>query len=117
MPQGTDDLYLEHCQIGYTSRPANLNGIRSAYAIYMIGDSMGPRYRAGWLLHVNPFKPPIRGRDVVVYQEGQPVLIKEFVEWTQDTLVLRQLCPPETIRVSRDQVREVHLVVGVDQEA
>jgi hypothetical protein len=29
---------------------------------------------------------------------------------------LRQLNPPETLRIRRDQVRECHLVVGADQE-
>ena len=33
-----------------------------------------------------------------------------------DALVLRQLNPPEDLRVSRDAVLECHLVVGVDQE-
>jgi transcriptional regulator with XRE-family HTH domain len=114
---GTDqEMFLEDGPIGYTPRPANLSGVRSAYAIYMVGDSMEPRYEPGWLLHVNPFKPPIRGRDVVVYKEGQAVLIKQFVGWEGDTLILRQLNPPDTLRIPRDQVRECHLVVGTDQE-
>ena len=114
---GTDqEMFLEDGPIGYTPRPANLGGVRSAYAIYMVGDSMEPRYEPGWLLHVNPFKPPTRGRDVVVYKEGQAVLIKQFVGWDGDTLVLHQLNPPDTLRIPRDQVRECHLVVGADQE-
>jgi transcriptional regulator with XRE-family HTH domain len=114
---GTDqEMFLEDGPIGYTSRPSNLGGVRSAYAIYMVGDSMEPRYEPGWLLHVNPFKPPTRGRDVVVYKEGQSVLIKQFVAWDGETLVLRQLNPPETLRIPREQVRECHLVVGTDQE-
>ena len=110
------EMFLEDGPIGYTARPANLGGVRSAYAIYMVGDSMEPRYEPGWLLHINPFKPPTRGRDVVVYKEGQAVLIKQFVGWEGDTLVLRQLNPPETLRIPREQVRECHLVVGADQE-
>src|SRR5580692_8200656 len=114
---GTDqEMFLEDGPIGYTPRPANLSGVRSAYAIYMVGDSMEPRYEPGWLLHVNPFKPPIRGRDVVIYKEGQAVLIKQFVGWEGDALVLRQLNPPATLRVPRGEVRECHLVVGSDQE-
>jgi phage repressor protein C with HTH and peptisase S24 domain len=114
---GSDqEMFLEDGPIGYTPRPANLNGVRSAYAIYMVGDSMEPRYEPGWLLHVNPFKPPIRGRDVVVYKEGQAVLIKQFVGWEGDTLILRQLNPADTLKIPRDQVRECHLVVGADQE-
>jgi phage repressor protein C with HTH and peptisase S24 domain len=110
------EMFLADGPIGYTPRPANLDGIRGAYAIYMVGDSMEPRYEQGWLLHVNPFKPAIRGRDVVVYKSDQAVLIKQFVRWDNDTLILRQLNPPEELRVRRGEVLECHLVVGVDQE-
>jgi len=110
------EMFLEDGPIGYTSRPANLSDVRAAYAIYMVGDSMEPRYEPGWLLHVNPFKPPTRGRDVVVYKLGQVVLIKQFVGWEGNTLVLRQLNPPQTLRIPRTEVRECHLVVGADQE-
>jgi phage repressor protein C with HTH and peptisase S24 domain len=113
---GTDQEMFLQDEIGYTPRPANLSGVRAAYAIYMVGDSMEPRYEQGWLLHVNPFKPPIRGRDVVVHKAGQVVLIKQFVGWEGDTLVLRQLNPPDTLRIPRGEVRECHLVVGADQE-
>jgi hypothetical protein len=44
------------------------------------------------------------------------VLIKQFVGWNDDVLVLRQLNPEETLRIGRGDVSEYHLVVGVDQE-
>jgi phage repressor protein C with HTH and peptisase S24 domain len=109
-------MFLADGPIGYTARPANLNGVRGGYAIYMVGDSMEPRYEQGWLLHVNPFKPPIRGRDVVVYKKDNAVLIKQFVRWEADALVLRQLNPEGELRVPKGEVAECHLVVGVDQE-
>jgi phage repressor protein C with HTH and peptisase S24 domain len=77
---------------------------------------MEPRYQQGWLLHVNPFKPPIRGRDVVVYKQDKSVLIKQFLRWDGDALVLRQLNPDSELRIPRGEVGECHLVVGVDQE-
>jgi phage repressor protein C with HTH and peptisase S24 domain len=110
------EMYLADGPIGYTPRPANLAGVRGAYAIYMVGDSMEPRYEPGWLLHVNPFKPPMRGRDVVVYKRGNAVLIKQFLGWDGDTLVLRQLNPPLELRFPRAEVLEFHLIVGTDQE-
>jgi phage repressor protein C with HTH and peptisase S24 domain len=113
---GEQQMFLEDGPIGYTARPANLAGVRGAYAIYMVGDSMEPRYLAGWLLHVNPFKPPTRGRDVVVYKTDHAVLIKQFVSWSDDTLVLHQFNPDAELRVARNEVAECHLVVGVDQE-
>src|SRR5213076_311531 len=111
------EMFLADGPIGYTPRPSNLSGVRGAYAIYMVGDSMEPRYQPGWLLHVNPFKPPTRGRDVVVYKEGDAVLIKQFVGWDGDTLVLHQLNPAQAISNARGEIRECHLVVGADQES
>ncbi len=113
---GEQRMFLEDGPIGHTPRPANLSGVRDAYAIYMVGDSMEPRYEQGWLLHVNPFKPPTRGRDVVVYKTDQAVLIKTFIGWSDDTLTLHQLNPDATLRIPRGEVVECHLVVGVDQE-
>jgi len=110
------EMFLADGPIGYTPRPANLAGVRAAYAIYMVGDSMAPRYEPGWLLHVNPFKPPTRGRDVVVFKKGNAVLIKQFVGWERDELLLRQLNPEETLRIPRGDVVECHLIVGADQE-
>ena len=113
---GDQEMFLEDGPIGYTARPSNLSGVRGAYAIYMIGDSMEPRYQQGWLLHVNPFKPAIRGRDVVVYKKDKAALIKQFAGWEKDALLLRQLNPAREIKVPREEVAEIHLVVGVDQE-
>jgi phage repressor protein C with HTH and peptisase S24 domain len=113
---GEQAMFLGDGPIGYTPRPTNLAGVRDAYAIYMIGDSMEPRYEQGWLLHVNPFKPPTRGRDVVVYKRNQAVLIKQFLRWDSEALVLRQLNPPLELRIARVDVEECHLIVGVDQE-
>ena len=113
---GDQEMFLEDGAIGYTPRPSNLSGVRGAYAIYMIGDSMEPRYQQGWLLHVNPFKPPTRGRDVVVYKKDKAALIKQFAGWEKDALLLRQLNPAREIKVPREEVAEIHLVVGVDQE-
>ena len=113
---GEQEMFLGDGPIGYTPRPTNLVGVRDAYAIYMLGDSMEPRYEQGWLLHVNPFKPPIRGRDIVLYKTNDAVLIKQFVRWDSDALILRQLNPPLELRIPREEVRDCHLVVGVDQE-
>ena len=113
---GEQEMFLGDGPIGYTPRPTNLAGVRDAYAIYMIGDSMEPRYEQGWLLHVNPFKPPIRGRDIVLYKTNDAVLIKQFVRWDSNALILRQLNPPIELRIPREEVRDCHLVVGVDQE-
>lgn len=102
--------------IGYTPRPHNLSGVRNAYAIYMAGEQLAPRYEPGWLLHVHPFKPPTCGRDVVVWKKDQTMIITQFVGWDGDMLLLRQLNPRESLRVPHGDIAACHLVVGVDQE-
>jgi phage repressor protein C with HTH and peptisase S24 domain len=111
---GEQRLSLE--EAGYTPRPANLAGVRAAYAVYMVGDHLAPRYEEGWLLHVHPFKPPTRGRDVVVMKTDHSVMIEQFVGWENDKLVLRQLNPEQMLSIPRDDVAACHLIVGVDQE-
>jgi phage repressor protein C with HTH and peptisase S24 domain len=102
--------------VGYTARPANLTGVRDAYAIYMTGDAMEPRYMQGWLLHVHPSKPPTRGRDVVVTKSDSTVMVRQYVGWDHDTLVLLLLHPEQMLRIQRQEVVACHLIVGVDQE-
>jgi len=86
------------------------------YALYMVGRSMSPRYEPGWLLHINPGRPPISGRDIVIYKRNSEVLIKQFVERTSTELVLKQLNPEETLRLPLSDVAEFHLIVGSDEE-
>jgi hypothetical protein len=111
-----DELVLAELPVGQAARPPNLSGVRDAYAIYMVGDVMQPRYEQGWLLNVNPFKPPTTGRDVVVVKQGNAALISQFVRWDGNELVLRQLNPPHEFRIPREEVLSCHLIVGVDQE-
>jgi phage repressor protein C with HTH and peptisase S24 domain len=111
------ELVLSDDPVGFTPRPANLRGVREAYAVYMVGDAMEPRYEQGWLLHVNPFKPPSRGRDVVVLKGQQRILIAQLVREEGDALVLRRFNPPEELRIRREDVLGCHTIVGVDQEA
>jgi len=109
-------MFLEDGPIGYTRRPSSLSDVRDGYAIYMVGDSMSPRYEPGWLLHVNPYKPPKAGRDVVVTLIDNVVLVKTYRGYSDTDLLLEQMNPAEDIRLDRSMVRDVHLIVGVDQE-
>ena len=52
--------------IEMTSRPPNLAGAAQAYAVYVTGSSMEPRYFPGELVHVHPGKPVSIGDFVLV---------------------------------------------------
>jgi transcriptional regulator with XRE-family HTH domain len=106
----------EEAPVGFTPRPPNLAAVRDAYAVYVENETMAPRYRPGWLLHVHPYKPPTSGRDVVVCTTDGTMLIQQLDGWNGDVLVLRQLNPEGARGVPRENLVACHLVVGVDQE-
>jgi phage repressor protein C with HTH and peptisase S24 domain len=111
------EMFLEDGPVGHTLRPPSLTGVKGAYAIYNMGDSMSPRYEAGWLLHVNPFKPPAPGRDVVVLKRNNAVLIKQLVRRAKGRIVLRSYNRDyKDVEIDEKDVVSVHLIVGADQE-
>ena len=112
--QGGSDgnLVLDENAIDWTFRPADLQGVKDAFAVYVTGDSMVPKYGDGDLAYVHPRKPPRSDRFVLVETRDHSGFIKQFVGWEDGVLVLRQFNPAEEIRLARPDVRRVMLVIG-----
>jgi phage repressor protein C with HTH and peptisase S24 domain len=109
------EMFLTDGPIDYIARPHSLLHVRDAYSIYMIGDSMTPRFRPGQLLHVNPYKPAQAGAGVVATKTDNVVLIKEFVRRTDTVLFLKQYNPPAELKYPLAEIRDLHTVVGLDE--
>jgi phage repressor protein C with HTH and peptisase S24 domain len=97
--------------------PSSLWGVRNAYAVYVSGDSMEPRYYAGETIFVNPHIPARQGDFVVVQiieepEEPPAGYIKQFVSVSGDTLRLRQFNPAKDMHFPRARVVSVHKIVG-----
>ena len=103
----------------YVERPPSLAAARNAYAVYVQGDSMSPRFEAGWLLHINPTRPVRRGDNVVVQikaaDEHAPPLayIKTFEATTPTKLMLSQFNPKIELEWPLENVVSIHRVVGI----
>lgn len=108
-------------QIGRVFAPPQLVGVKGAYAVYVYGDSMEPRYFAGEVVWLHPYTP-VRQGDFVVAQVGGDVeadglegYVKQFVSRTGSGLTLRQLNPPEgeeeLLRFPEQRVFSVHKIV------
>jgi phage repressor protein C with HTH and peptisase S24 domain len=95
--------------------PPGLVGVREAYAVYVSGDSMEPRYYAGEVLFVNPRLPVRRGDFVVVqvHYEGEDMprgYVKRFVRMNDSGLVLAQFNPVKELRFDSAKVVSVHRI-------
>jgi phage repressor protein C with HTH and peptisase S24 domain len=96
--------------------PPSLQGVPDAYAVYVVGDSMEPRYFAGEAVFVNP-RLPVRRGDFVVAQiavePGEPphAYVKRFVARDARTLRLEQFNPKKTLEFPVARVITVHRII------
>lgn len=104
--------------IDRVARPPHLAGARDAYALFVRGTSMEPRYVAGELLYVHPGRPVTPECFVVIqfFRENDgptPVAwVKQFVRQDSKCVTLRQFNPSKMLKVPSEQVRAIHRIVG-----
>jgi phage repressor protein C with HTH and peptisase S24 domain len=111
-------------QLGDALTPPSLEGVRNAYAVYIHGTSMEPRFEPGEIVYVNPNRPVRSGQYVVAQlvdpaegEDGTPfAFVKRFISMNGRELRLEQLNPPEgedrMLTFPRETVVSVHLIVG-----
>lgn len=112
--QGGSDgnMTMNDSAIDWTFRPADLQGVKDAFAVFVTGESMLPKYKNQDLAYVHPTKRILKGRFVLVETTDHSGFIKQFVRWEGDTLILRQYNPAQEIRLDRQDVLRVMLVIG-----
>src|SRR3546814_4605937 len=66
-----EETLVEDGVVGYARRPPSIDSNRKSYALYITGESMEPRYRAGDLVYVDPRRAPSIGDDVIVQLVGE----------------------------------------------
>jgi len=103
--------------IDLVERPASLRDVPNAYAVYVVGTSMVPRYNPGEVVHVHPGKPVTLGAYVLLQRRGKrgepPVaVIKRLAKRTGAKVVLEQYNPPDLIEITNSDIVSMHRVVG-----
>jgi phage repressor protein C with HTH and peptisase S24 domain len=99
-------------------RPANLAGAKDAYAVYISGTSMEPRYMPGELVHIHPGRPITIGAYVLIQKRskttGEPPLavIKRLVRRSGSKITFSQHNPEKTFEIKADEILSMHRVVG-----
>lgn len=119
---GDDDTEVEQTLfeptqiIRYITRPRALSDARDAYAIYVEGESMYPRFGPGEMAVVDPRIPPRIGDDVIVQlsengdDEIHAILIKRLVRRSASFVELEQFNPPATFRIDANRVKRLHRI-------
>jgi len=99
----------------YVERPASLAGSTNAFALYVDGDSMEPRYFAGEVLFVNPNRPLTKNCFVAVELTDGRGLIKQFLRRNDDQVVLHQFNPAKDIKLSAKDIKNIYRIVAAGE--
>lgn len=115
---GSDGEFLFNGnELAYINTPPFLKGVAGAYAVYVAGESMEPRYLAGETVFVHPTKP-VRSGDFVVIQlragdgEAPHGFIKQFISRDSRRVKVRQFSPAKTVEFAADRIVSIHKIVG-----
>lgn len=115
---GSEALLLNDGEVvERVTRPSLLAGATQAYAVYMTGDSMEPRYQAPELLYVNPARPVTSDCYVVVQKANGEALVRRFTRRNDRFVVLEQLNPRAEIQIPPEEVTAIHRIVGSVEHA
>ena len=104
--------------VDYVSRPPPLAGATRAYAVYVVGSSMEPRYYAGELVYIHPDKPVTTGSFVLVQIRPEidgdvpRAIMKRLVRRTANKVTLEQFNPAKEIDIKASDIMSLHRIVG-----
>lgn len=117
--QGASDWFSWTGEIvDHIPRPPQVAGATQAYAVYVVGSNMEPRYYAGETLYVHPGKPITAGAFVLVQlnpdAEGRApkTSMKRFVRRTATKMTFEQFSPSKHIDLKVSDILSIHRIVG-----
>ena len=113
------EFQLVEGPIDHAPRPAGIPAAKDVYALYVVGDSMFPRYKPGTRIYVSPHRLPLIGDDVVIqiHEEDGSVraMVKTLVRQTSTKYVLEQYNPKGTMEIAKAHNVFVHRVFETNE--
>ncbi len=101
--------------IDHIERPSLMRAAPSAYAVYVVGESMEPRYYAGEIAYVNPTRPVRKGDFVIVQMldgDDRSAIIKRYISSNDKHVFVEQLNPSRKMQLPKKIIVGVHFVQG-----
>lgn len=102
--------------IDHIDRPPFLLSATNAYSVYVVGESMFPRFKSGEILYIDPALPLKRASDCIIQlADGLKLtcIVKEYVKTDETYVFVRQLNPDKEISLSKTEVTSIHMVRGI----
>ncbi len=111
---------VETSPIDFVRRPPGIGEARDIYALYVVGDSMSPRFEEGELIYVSERRPARVGDYVVVQTIDETdgtvhAYCKRLLRRADRDLLLEQLNPAAEISLPLRTVRAVHRILTLNE--
>jgi phage repressor protein C with HTH and peptisase S24 domain len=101
--------------IAQIGRPPALEDVDDAYAVYVRGESMEPRFFNGDPLFVHPRQAPNPGDAVIIQtyngRDLPAVFVKTFLRMQKDQIICKQYNPPQDFVFDKRDVLAMHRVI------
>lgn len=113
-------VHAEPQIIDWAPCPPGVTDVRDAYALWVMNDSMKPRFRHGDIVFIEPHRAVRPGDDVVIQirpadSNTVETWIKEFVGYRGDDIVAWQHNPPQEVIFKRSQVAEMQRIIPINE--
>ena len=115
---GPDGMVIRYEAIDWIDRPAALSGMKDAFAFYVVGDSMSPRYDEGERVLVEAPRPGRPGDDLlIILANGDDevefaAMVKRLVRQNSQEMVVQQFNPPKEFAIERTRIKQVFPIRG-----
>ncbi|MCJ2067807.1 helix-turn-helix domain-containing protein [Methylobacterium sp. J-030] len=103
--------------IDYAPRPPGIEGKKDVFVVYIVGDSMAPRFEDGDPAYIDPHRRP-KARDYVVVElkseddgEAGDAFVKRLVRRSGGKVVVEQHNPPKELVFDEADIARVHRVI------
>lgn len=105
--------------VDWVRRPPALAGAKHAYALFVEGISMEPRFQPGDLIFIHPDRPPRVGDAVVVQSQNGPhspieAMIGFLRRRTERSVIISKLNPESEIELKTEHIRAIHKVLSTN---
>lgn len=117
---GPGEIIRSADPVDWWPRPIEVQHVKGAYGMYIVGDSMAPEFEPGHVAVVNPNLPHVGGKSYIFYGEDEAgqarATVKRLRRATGDTWFVTQHNPPAgqkaDFTLSRKVWAAAHRIVG-----
>lgn len=116
-PSHSGEFYFNGEVADYVERPKGLMYARNAYCVYVVTDSMYPKFEPNELIYVNPDRPAVPNDYVVIEMRPQidgqagPGYLKRLVRRGSQAVTVEQFNPASTFELETEEIKAIHRVV------